>query len=133
MKKKWLLARYILIAAIIGCAMFLYVNYQVHKDEPFYLPGRDTVKYWDDGQCQLARGGDLWSLHFHKETLDNEIIAYRQIERQLFFRTWRGRAIVIDLNVDEYDIYESLEDVDSVHKDVFADPGAFTFFREEHS
>lgn len=116
--------------AVIICAFFIH-TIKTARDEGIYIPGRDTVEYWEEGKCEILKG-ENYVLSFNHQIIsdsDNYIKAYRQIKNILFFITSNG-AIVVDMDADEYTIYNGEEYKESKYGDIFFDQDSFIFLEE---
>ena len=121
----------------IAMSVLLFCTIHVLKTEwgTFYMPGRDTVKYWGDGKCEIVGlgGSDdvVYYLDFNNVTIagfDNEVVGYRQIDQVIFILTKNG-GIVVNLDTDEYVIYDSSEIIDSEYHEFFANEDEFVFLK----
>ena len=119
----------LVVLLVSAIAIRMYCDLHGHTS-PIYTPGRDTLKYWNDGECEIVGRSSRGNvLRFNGEDispLTSFIKAYRQIDQQLFFIMTEGR-IVVDLEAGTYEIYEEGESVDSKYSAAFDDYNAFTW------
>ena len=130
MKKNLQMVGVILSIIII---LAIWICYDLSQDpNPLYIPGRDTIKQWNDGVCEIVGTSDMNELSFLKQTIssyDNFVKAYRKVDHQIFFIMTRGK-IVVDLETKTYEIYEEAESVNREYKTIFDDQNSFVWLSE---
>ena len=118
------------IVFVIVSAIIIWGYYDLKKDpSPLYIPGRDTIKQWNDGECEIIGDASLNLLRFHKQDIsryDNFVKAYKRVDHQIFFIMTQGK-IVVDLETDTYKIYDDAESLYSEHHIVFNDQDSFVW------
>lgn len=122
------------IVLIVVIAIIIWGYYDLNKDpSPIYIPGRDTIKEWNDGVCEIVGTSSRNELRFLNQCIsspDNFVKAYRKVDHQIFFIMTRGR-IVVDLETETYEIYENVESVYGKHGTVFEDQDSFVWLSED--
>ena len=83
-KGKWIVI--IVMGAIFLLIAWMYYDF---KYNPTYIPGRDTVAYWNDGTCELLRSSisDSYDVYLNKMFIldySGSVIAYREIDSEVF-------------------------------------------------
>ena len=118
------------IVFVIVSAIIIWGYYDLKKDpSPIYIRGRDTIKEWNDGECEIIGDASLNLLMFHKQEIsryDNFVKAYKKVDHQIFFIMTQGK-IVVDLESDTYKIYDDAESLYSEHHIVFNDQDSFVW------
>lgn len=109
-----------------------YCDYK--KDpSPLYIPGRDTIKEWNDGMCELVGTPSVNEVRFLNQSIsssDNFAIAYKKIGHQVFFIMTRGE-IVVDLETSTFENDESADTVRSAYSAIFNDRDSFVWLSED--
>jgi len=130
MKKNMRMVGIILSIIII---IAIWMCYDLNKDPyPIYIPGRDTIKEWNDGVCEIIGTSSLNELRFLNQTIsspDNFVKAYRKVDHQIFFIMARGK-VVVDLETTTYETYEKAESVNREYKTIFDDQNSFVWLSE---
>ena len=120
----------VIVLIIIAVAIWIYCDV-TGDPSPLYIPGRDTLKEWNDGECEIvgrtSNGNNLKFLREDISRIDSCVNAERQIDQQIFFIMTKGDRIVVDLEAATYETYEDAESVDSKYSAVFDDYESFTW------
>ncbi len=121
------------VVLIVICAIIIWGYCDLKKDpSPIYIPGRDTIKEWNDGECEIVGSSSLNELKFLKQVIsrsDSSVAAYRKIDHQIFFIMTKGR-IVVDLEAGTYARYENADSISDEYKAVFEDQSSFVWLSE---
>ena len=103
-----------------------------------YLPGRDTVCFWNDGKCEALHGSNGYCVVFR--TGGEEEPIFHQPDVTLFSGvegfTWRecgdvlcfrhaDGCVVVDLSLNQYFDGEAVTDLPARYQAIFTDEGAF--------
>ena len=124
------LRRPVIVLIIIAAAIWIYCDV-TGDPSPLYIPGRDTLKEWNDGECEIvgrtSSGNILKFLREDISRIDSFVNAYKQVDQQIFFIMTKGDRIVVDLEAAAYETYENAESVDGKYRAVFDDCESFTW------
>lgn len=122
------------IVLIILSVIIVWGCYDLNKDpSPVYIPGRDTIKEWNDGMCELVGTPSVNEVRFLNQRIsrsDNFAIAYKKVDHQIFFIMTRGE-IVVNLETATYEIDESADSVCLKHSAIFDDRDSFVWLSED--
>lgn len=126
-KRTWI------VIAVLGAMLLLMAwVYYDFKYNPTYIPGRDTVAYWNEGACEIGRTSKYYTIRLNKQTIsnyNNEVIAYREIGSEVYFITTKG-GIVVDLATNTYTEYDGTEPIDTNHIQGFVETDAYTYLEK---
>lgn len=122
------------IVIIVMGAIFLLIAWMYYdfKYNPTYIPGRDTVAYWNDGMCEIGRTSKYYVVRLDKQTIagyNNEVVAYREIDSEVYFITTKG-GIVVDLTTNTYKEYDGTKPIDANHIQGFVETDAYTWLEK---
>ena len=120
----------VIIFSAILAAFVLLIEFARYEMRQFpwstYIPGRDTVRYWNVGDCEIGRTASFYILRVNGETLDRAedcVMAYKEIGSDVYFLTESGTKIVVDLENNTYVKYAN----DETYAEGFSDPSSFTW------
>ena len=128
-KRTWI------VIAVLGAMLLLMAwVYYDFKYNPTYIPGRDTVAYWNEGVCQILRSSisDTYHVYLNKTFIldySDSVIAYREIGSEVYFITTKG-GIVVDLATNTYTEYDGTEPIDANHIQGFVETDAYTYLEK---
>ena len=131
MKKNLLMLGIVLIISVISVIIVIWGYYDLTSS--IYIPGRDTIKEWNDGACEIVGTSSLNELKFLNQCIsspDNFVKAYRKVDHHIFFIMARGK-IVVDLEAATYEIYENAESICRKYSAIFDDQNSFVWLSED--
>jgi len=115
----------ILMIIIVGWAY-----YDLQKDsETLYIPGRDTLKYWNEGVCDIIGEAGNNSLRVNKQCItsyDDFVAAYKLVGDEVFFITEKEK-FVINLETAAYVTYHDGDFMDTQYAAEFSDENSFVW------
>lgn len=126
--KKALRTLGIVLLIVIAIAVWMYFDLK-NATFPIYIPGRDTLKEWNDGECEIVGDSHLNELRFLNQGISeigSIVKAYKKVDNLIYFIMTEGE-IVVDLDAKTYETYEPGESIDEKYRVEFDEPDSFVW------